>query len=280
MSLSFIFATLLYVLYVAAESHTIKFDNQCGYGYPVLIRGGDVYNLTDNAYTADGTFSSAIAYLQYDDMCNFNGENCTLMEMSLENPVVAGGGSSADISLISPHVFSVGTSFSYYNGCDGQGASCLNASCTTAFRSSDDNQDQVACQDDDVNLLITFCGSSSNSSSDSSSSTAASSTYTSEVVSTSSNDATSTPTYSVDSVSTTAAASPVVSQSTQDPHQAVAVSTASSVASSAVTSASSAPQCSRRRRRRRAVEPDVQALSEESTMHMKLRSHRRDAVGH
>ncbi|KAJ7084370.1 hypothetical protein B0H15DRAFT_848869, partial [Mycena belliarum] len=34
---------------------------------------------------------------------------CTLLELTMANPVAVGGGSSADISLIDPHTFSVAT---------------------------------------------------------------------------------------------------------------------------------------------------------------------------
>lgn len=34
--------------------------------------------------------------------CGYNGENCLLVEMTLGNPTVPGGGSSTDISAISP----------------------------------------------------------------------------------------------------------------------------------------------------------------------------------
>jgi hypothetical protein len=80
------------------------------------------------------------------------------MELTLGNPTCPGCGSSADISLIPPHAFSVTTSFSYFNGCDGTGTTCASADCSTAFFVPDDNQVQVACQADNVDLLITFCG--------------------------------------------------------------------------------------------------------------------------
>ncbi|KAI0321567.1 hypothetical protein OF83DRAFT_1168312 [Amylostereum chailletii] len=45
----------------------------------------------------------------------------------------------------------------YENGCDGAGADCTSGSCTTAFHKSTDTHVQVACQSDNVNLVITFC---------------------------------------------------------------------------------------------------------------------------
>lgn len=42
------------------------------------------------------------SYLQNGDQCGYNGEDCTLMEMTMVNPTCTGCGSSADISLIDP----------------------------------------------------------------------------------------------------------------------------------------------------------------------------------
>ncbi|EKM54286.1 uncharacterized protein PHACADRAFT_258034, partial [Phanerochaete carnosa HHB-10118-sp] len=109
---------------VTAESHTIAFDNQCGMGTPTLILNGQIVS-TGEPYTQTSTISG-IAYLQTGN-CGFNGENCTLMEMTLNDPTCPGCGSSTDISLIPPHAFNVEASFSYYNGCNGQGTTCSSA---------------------------------------------------------------------------------------------------------------------------------------------------------
>jgi len=162
MSTTFVSAALAAVLFatasVRAETHIIRFDNQCGYGTPQLIQGGNVLS-TGEDYTSNGPFESAIAYLQT-GACGFNGEDCTLLEMTIGNPVVAGGGSSTDISLITPHAYSVQSSFAYFGGtggCDYTGANCASATCPQAFFYSDETQVQVACQEDDINLLIAFC---------------------------------------------------------------------------------------------------------------------------
>ncbi|KAI4523782.1 hypothetical protein K525DRAFT_361152 [Schizophyllum commune Loenen D] len=150
---------------VAAESHTIKFNNQCGYGTPTLIQGGNTLTLNDaNEYTSDGQFAAAIAYLQTGG-CKYNGEGCMTTEITLVNPSSAGSGSSVDLSLIPPLAFNVPTTFSYYGGCDGNGKTCDSDSCgVNAFFISTDYQAQVQCQEDDVNLLITFCGNGSGAS--------------------------------------------------------------------------------------------------------------------
>ncbi|KAF7292100.1 Glycopeptide [Mycena indigotica] len=140
---------------VSAETHTVTFDNRCGFGTPQLIQGSRVLS-SGGAYTSNGPLWSAIAYLQTGN-CLFNGERCTTVETTLVNPTSPGSGSSTDISLIPPHSFSVTTGFGYYRGCDGAGANCNGPNCPTAFRVPSDTHVQVACQSNDVNLVITFC---------------------------------------------------------------------------------------------------------------------------
>jgi len=149
---------LFFAALVSAEQHTISFVNRCGYGTPALVLDGKNIS-TGQSYTSNGPFSG-IAYLQTGP-CLANGENCALLEMTLINPTVAGGGSSTDISLIAPHKYNVETSFAYYGGCNGQGTTCSSANCNTAFFNPNDNQVQVACQANNVNLVITFCGNAS-----------------------------------------------------------------------------------------------------------------------
>ncbi|EMD37829.1 hypothetical protein CERSUDRAFT_114477 [Gelatoporia subvermispora B] len=139
---------------VNAETHTVRFNNQCGHGTPQLILNGAVVS-TGQDYTSNAPISG-IAYLQTGD-CGFNGEECTMVEMTLINPTTPGGGSSTDITLIAPHAFSVQTSFSYFNGCDNTGANCASSTCDTAFFQPNDNQVQVQCETNNVDLLISFC---------------------------------------------------------------------------------------------------------------------------
>ncbi|KAG2746484.1 glycopeptide [Suillus brevipes Sb2] len=130
---------------VGAETHTIKFINQCGRGTPCLVVNAQNVS-TGQDYVANGIFS-AIAYLQTGE-CNVNGEECTLLEMNLANPTCPGCGSSVDISLIDPHRYNVETSFAYYNGCDGFGADCNNPSCAAAFYAPEDWYAQRQCEVD------------------------------------------------------------------------------------------------------------------------------------
>ncbi|KAF9561905.1 glycopeptide, partial [Agrocybe pediades] len=143
------------VLGAHAETHTVHFVNRCGFGTPTLIQGPNVLS-TGGDFTTNGPLISAIAYLQTGG-CGFNGEGCTLIELTLKNPTTPGSGSSVDISLIPPHFFSVTSGFGYFNGCQPAGANCDNQNCLTAFHSPGDTGVQVACQLNDADLAITFC---------------------------------------------------------------------------------------------------------------------------
>ncbi|KAF9650944.1 glycopeptide [Thelephora ganbajun] len=152
-----IFAVLAFVVaYVTAERHIVSFHNRCGHGTPTLVSQRGKILSTGAPYVSNGPLLGAIAYLQT-GKCNLNGEHCTLVETTLTNPQCPGCGSSTDISLIPPHAFSVTTGFGYYHGCNGIGANCNNPSCITAFRAPEDNHVQVSCQENDVNLAVTFC---------------------------------------------------------------------------------------------------------------------------
>ncbi|EJD02778.1 uncharacterized protein FOMMEDRAFT_146612 [Fomitiporia mediterranea MF3/22] len=162
--MSFTLSSLAFVLvsalHVFAESHTVRFQNNCGTGTPKLVQGGKILS-TGEDYTSNGPINSAIAYLDRNDECLLNGEHCTLVEMNMNNPSCPGCGSSVDISLIPSHAFNVETSFAFFGGdgdvCDGLGAVCADSNCKTAFFQPNDNSVQRSCQANNVNLLITFC---------------------------------------------------------------------------------------------------------------------------
>ncbi|KAL5524149.1 hypothetical protein ACEPAG_8322 [Sanghuangporus baumii] len=104
--------------------------------------------------------------------CGLNGEGCTLVETTLKNLTTAGSISSSDISLIPLYIrFSVSSGCRYKNGYDGKGADCESryiprisyltlsprpGNCPQAFHNANDTNVQVACQADNVNLVITF----------------------------------------------------------------------------------------------------------------------------
>jgi len=149
-------ASAVIITQAAAETHTVVFDNRCGFGTPTLVSQNGAILSTGGSVTFGGPLIGAIAYLQTGG-CGLNGEGCTLVETTLRNPPSPGAGSSSDLSLIPPHSFSVTSGFGYFNGCDGAGADCTFAGCTTAFHVPTDTGVQVACQNNDVNLAITFC---------------------------------------------------------------------------------------------------------------------------
>jgi len=144
------------VVVINAESHTIHFTNNCGFGTPTLVQNGVILS-TGGDFVSNGPFSSADAYLQTGS-CGLNGEGCTLIETTLINPTSPGTGSLSDISLIPPHTFSVASGFEYFGAplCNGVGADCTNVNCDTAFRFPVEDR-AIACQADNVNLNITFC---------------------------------------------------------------------------------------------------------------------------
>ncbi|EJD03419.1 glycopeptide [Fomitiporia mediterranea MF3/22] len=152
---SLITFSLLAASGVLAETHKVTFENKCGKGTPQLKQNGNTVS-TGQPFTSNGPFDAAIAFLQTGE-CGDNGESCTLVEATLKNPTTPGSGSSADISLIPPHKFNVAAGFRYENGCDGKGKDCKNANCPEAFRTPPETGKQVACQADNVNLVITFC---------------------------------------------------------------------------------------------------------------------------
>jgi len=134
-----------------AETHTVTFTNKCGYGTPYLWSQTGTLLSTGGAYTSDGPAPGLIAYLQTGN-CGQNGEDCTLVEATLEN-----AGSAADISLIPPHEFSVTSGFGYYGGCDNVGTDCTDVNCPIAFRQPGDTWAIIGCGAANVNLAITFC---------------------------------------------------------------------------------------------------------------------------
>ncbi|KAK0201321.1 glycopeptide [Desarmillaria ectypa] len=150
------FITSGVIPYAQAESHTVKMVNKCGTGTPTLSQNFKVLS-TGADYTATGPFESAIAWLETEG-CGFNGRYCTIVEVTLKNPKAPGAGSSVDLSIIEPNnVFNVPASFSYFNGCDGQGKSCNSSNCADAFHEANDWEALVQCEVDDVGIIITFC---------------------------------------------------------------------------------------------------------------------------
>ncbi|KAF8574408.1 hypothetical protein K439DRAFT_1642246, partial [Ramaria rubella] len=114
----------LCVVSVAAESHTVTFNNKC----PMLKANGQTLS-TGGSFTTNGPLTG-----------------CTLVETTLQNPTTPRTGSSSDISLIPPYV----------NGCDGQSADCTNANCPQVFHNPNDTAVQFECQTPNVGHYIFF----------------------------------------------------------------------------------------------------------------------------
>ncbi|TFK89120.1 hypothetical protein K466DRAFT_487475 [Polyporus arcularius HHB13444] len=251
---------------VRAETHTIRFENKCGKGTPQLIQNGKVLSSGED-FVSNGPFSAAIAYLQTGE-CLLNGEKCTTLEMTLVDPTAPGSGSSTDISLIAPHAFNVPASFSYFGGCDRQGATCNSADCSTAFFKPDDNQVQVQCETTNVDLLITFCG-------DATQSTAFSDSGKSSKLSSSVFSHTSAAASTKSAVSHAASSTKVATSAVA----AIATSASSSApASKSSASASSAPKCRAGARRRRSAEEAEVAARASFDAHRRHHARNMEAV--
>ncbi|KAJ6473711.1 hypothetical protein C8R45DRAFT_1054821 [Mycena sanguinolenta] len=119
-----------------AEHHTVMFENKCG----------GVVLSTGAAYTSNGPIIGAIAYLQTGN-CGLYGENCTVVELTLEDPTAPGTGSISDISLIPPR----------FLPCAPAGADCTNANCGPAFQNPTDHSEAVSCEADNADIVIIFC---------------------------------------------------------------------------------------------------------------------------
>ncbi|KAK7687771.1 hypothetical protein QCA50_008990 [Cerrena zonata] len=141
--------------YVYAESHTVVFVNDCGFGTPLLKAQDGTTLSTGGTFTINGPLIGAIAFLQTGS-CSDKGEGCTIVEITLQNPTTPGNGSSVDINFLPPdHTFSGPTGFGYFNGCDGAGADCTTPNCPTPFPHQ--GPLEVDCDADNVNLAVTFC---------------------------------------------------------------------------------------------------------------------------
>ncbi|KAJ7456362.1 hypothetical protein B0H11DRAFT_2244054 [Mycena galericulata] len=137
---------------VHAETHTVHFVNQCGFGSPTLVQGSTVLSsggAVRTDYTSEGPLLNAIGYLQTGD-CGLDGEGCTTVATNLTN-----GDSSTIISFGS---LAVSTGFTYFNGCDGLGEDCTLPFCIGSQPiGSGQPTPPVVCTAPNVDLEITFC---------------------------------------------------------------------------------------------------------------------------
>ncbi|KLO16734.1 hypothetical protein SCHPADRAFT_198186 [Schizopora paradoxa] len=139
---------------VAAETHTINFINNCGFGTPSIFLNGITLPPTGADFTSNGPIIDAVAYLQ-DGSCNPDGDNCAVVVTTLQNPTLTGNGSCTEILLLPPHTFEVPIGFSYSNGCDGEGEQCNVADCPISFGPTPGQC--LTCDADNVDIIISFC---------------------------------------------------------------------------------------------------------------------------
>ncbi|KAF9818664.1 hypothetical protein IEO21_02644 [Rhodonia placenta] len=145
-------AAALALVHVKAETHTVSFTNNRILHKPYLWgQNGVLYSSGEGSYTSDGPLLGLISFCLTGN-CGNDGEGCTTVEATLENA----SNSAADITLISPHEFSVTSGFGFYGGCDGAGEDCTSADCPGAF-TDPTNGLIVSCSEPNVNIAITFC---------------------------------------------------------------------------------------------------------------------------
>ncbi|KZO97734.1 hypothetical protein CALVIDRAFT_58866 [Calocera viscosa TUFC12733] len=118
---------------VIAESHTIEFTNNCGFGTPTLVVDGTVVS-TGDAYTANGPITDAFAFLQ-SGSCGANGESCAVLEPYLCNAADSGcNGSYVDLEITPPYSLSPEFRWYFYgNDCAGEGVTCNDDQCAIVF---------------------------------------------------------------------------------------------------------------------------------------------------
>ncbi|VDC01121.1 unnamed protein product [Peniophora sp. CBMAI 1063] len=108
-----------------------------------------------NADTLDRP--NAVAYLDQDGCAAGGSETCMEIEFGLSNS----SPSFVDILLIPPQTYQNAACVSFSNGCDGASLSCTEPGCSAAFTSQDDSAGAgtvLMCEEEDVNIVITFCG--------------------------------------------------------------------------------------------------------------------------
>ncbi|KAF9514429.1 hypothetical protein BS47DRAFT_1328834 [Hydnum rufescens UP504] len=158
--------------YASAESHTVRFTNSCGWGVQPVICSNSISGYctspgylnprASNSYTHSGPFVSWISYGQGNGIhCGTNGEHCLITEGTLQNLNPCKGCNSVDLSLIPPHAYNFGNSFSFSDGSGGHG--CETADCPTAFhQDGNDGKYQIQSNGHDISITIDFCNSRGN----------------------------------------------------------------------------------------------------------------------
>jgi len=144
------------VTLVRAEVHTLTFVNNCHVGVPQFVRSpGTLATETSSSVWTSNIpgYLNGIAWLDWDDNmgCGLDVDDvkCPHVTVNLDNnhPV---GQSSASINIPKEEYYG-GIKYRFTGGsngdCDSIAAGCYNQACVV----------QNECDDNDVNLEITFC---------------------------------------------------------------------------------------------------------------------------
>ncbi|KAH7912705.1 hypothetical protein BJ138DRAFT_743701 [Hygrophoropsis aurantiaca] len=130
----------VFFLFVASTwaLHTVNMTNNCGFGIPTLDQIPSITLATGSQSYTNGTVQAG-AFLNT-GYCGPNGGNCTTVDIAMNDTY-----STVVVDLIPTHVFSVPVGFTYFNGCDGAGVSCLTADCVNAIRDPPETSGIVTC---------------------------------------------------------------------------------------------------------------------------------------
>lgn len=131
-------------------THTVNMTNNCGFGVPTLDQIPSITLATGSQSYTNGTVQAG-AFLNT-GYCGPNGGNCTTVDVSMNDTI-----STVVVDLIPTHVFTVPVGFTYFNGCDGAGVSCLTSDCVNAIRDPSQTTGIVTCSMPGAGVLVTFC---------------------------------------------------------------------------------------------------------------------------
>ncbi|KIK96356.1 hypothetical protein PAXRUDRAFT_826079 [Paxillus rubicundulus Ve08.2h10] len=131
-------------------THTVNMTNNCGFGVPTLDQvPSDTLATGSQSYTNATVQAGAFLNTGY---CGPNGGNCTTVDVNMNSTI-----SIVVVDLIPTHVFTVPVGFTYFNGCDGAGVSCLTSDCVNAIRDPSQTSGIVTCSMPGAGVLVTFC---------------------------------------------------------------------------------------------------------------------------
>ncbi|KAE9409376.1 hypothetical protein BT96DRAFT_970278 [Gymnopus androsaceus JB14] len=166
---------MIFVAGTRAETHTVSFLNNCGEGTPTLMQNGARFLL--EKITQLTVFLIRPSRISTSPVCA-NGADCTAVVITLSNEIVISPTTTYNVhrfgsssSLLCRYrirvrcapmaktiqVLTRNSIDRYYNGCDDLGADCLEAGCIEGYQSGDTAIPQIICEDDNADIVITFC---------------------------------------------------------------------------------------------------------------------------